>query len=129
MTATDDLYPLPELCDEPEPERLRHGTWKSGRAYYTGNRQENAFVNLLNDERREIPPEHIASPSCQSLQGINENALTIAQMKNCRNVRYLVPKPKDWKAQGDDRLLEESSLFYVSGESNGSNLAAGHFMP
>jgi hypothetical protein len=51
-------------------------------------------------------------------------------MKNCRNVRYVVSKPGNWKPEESDRLFEQNSLFYLSGESNGTNLGAGgYFMP
>jgi hypothetical protein len=77
-----------------------------------------------------IPPEHIASPTCRSLRGINGHVLSLAQMKNCRNVRFLVPKPLNWTTDVSEKLLEESSLFYLSGESNGSNFGVdGHFQP
>ncbi|EEU37842.1 uncharacterized protein NECHADRAFT_88314 [Fusarium vanettenii 77-13-4] len=77
-----------------------------------------------------IPPEHIASATCRSLRGINGHVLSLAQMKNCRNVRLLIPKPSNWMTDVSEQLLEESSLFYLSGESNGSNLGVdGNFQP
>ncbi|EWG50059.1 hypothetical protein FVEG_09391 [Fusarium verticillioides 7600] len=119
-----DHYPLTDLCERQFPDRLPHGTWHNGLAYYTGDRQHPQKWSLLGLGHSNAPPEHIASPSCQSMQGINGHALSVAQMKNCRNIRYLVPKPSNWKADSSDQLLEGSrdNMFYVSGESNGSNM-------
>ncbi|KAF5617233.1 uncharacterized protein FTJAE_12755 [Fusarium tjaetaba] len=119
-----DKYPLTDLCEPQFPDRLPHGTWHNGLAYYTGDRQHPQKWSLLSLDHSNAPPEHIASPSCQSMQGINGHVLSVAQMKNCRNIRYLVPKPSNWKADSSDQLLEGSrdNLFYVTGESNGSNM-------
>ncbi|KAI1017205.1 hypothetical protein LB505_002028 [Fusarium chuoi] len=119
-----DRYPLADLYETPFPDRLPHGTWHNGLAYYTGDRQHPQKWSLLSLDHSNVPPEHIASPSCQSLQGVNGHVLSVAQMKNCRNIRYLVPKSSSWKADSSDQLLEASrdNLFYVSGESNGSNM-------
>ncbi|KAF5987672.1 hypothetical protein FCOIX_885 [Fusarium coicis] len=122
--SAPDHYPLTDLCEPQFPDRLPHGTWHNGLAYYTGDRQHPQKWSLLGLGHSNAPPEHIASPSCQSMQGINGHVLSVAQMKNCRNVRYLVPKPSNWKADISDQLLEGGcdNLFYVSGESNGSNM-------
>ncbi|KAI1032768.1 hypothetical protein LB504_006235 [Fusarium proliferatum] len=119
-----DQYPLADLYEIPFPDRLPHGTWHNGLAYYTGDRQHSQKWSLLSPDHSNVPPEHIASPSCQNLQGINGHVLSVAQMKNCRNIRYLVPKSSSWKADSSDQLLEASrdNLLYVSGESNGSNM-------
>ncbi|KAK6827250.1 hypothetical protein PG987_010591 [Apiospora arundinis] len=119
-------YPLSDLFDPPLPDRLPHGTWHNGTLYYSGNRS-GPHTEYLLDVWQKMPLEHIASPSCQSSQGINGHVLSLAQMKNCRNIRFLVPKPPDWRPDTSDRLLEEGSLFYLSGESNGSNWNAGCF--
>ncbi|KAF5571497.1 hypothetical protein FPANT_13535 [Fusarium pseudoanthophilum] len=109
-----DRYPLTDLCEPQFPDRLPHGTWHNGLAYYTGDRQHPQKWSLLGLGHSNAPPEHIASPLCQSMQGINGHVLSVAQMKNCRNIRYLVPKPSNWKADSSDQLLEGSSgnLFY-----------------
>ncbi|KAF5592963.1 pisatin demethylase cytochrome P450 [Fusarium subglutinans] len=122
-----DQYPLTDLYTCEFPDRLPHGTWHNGLAYYTGDRKHPEKWSLLSSDDSNVPSEHIASPSCQSLQGINGHVLSVAQMKNCRNVRFLVPKPSMWKADFSDQLLEGSSdnLFYVSGESSGSNMIEG----
>ncbi|KAF5672658.1 pisatin demethylase cytochrome P450 [Fusarium circinatum] len=122
-----DQYPLTDLYTCEFPDRLPHGTWHNGLAYYTGDRKHPEKWSLLSPDDSNVPSEHIASPSCQSLQGINGHVLSVAQMKNCRNVRFLVPKPSMWKADLSDQLLEGSSdnLFYVSGESSGSNMIEG----
>ncbi|KAF9778517.1 hypothetical protein IL306_003969 [Fusarium sp. DS 682] len=125
---TPDQYPFSDLYAPPLPERLPHGTWHNGFSYYAGDRKHPQkwplFCRGSDPDRPLGAVEHIASPSCQSLQGINGQILSVAQMKNCRNVRYLVPKSPGWKADGSDQLLEGSSsnLFYVSGESSGSNM-------
>ncbi|KAJ3468036.1 hypothetical protein MRS44_002101 [Fusarium solani] len=98
---------------------------------YDGNRRlPEKRVLLPRGSISKIPPEHIASPTCRSLRGINGHVLSLAQMKNCRNVRFLVPKPSNWTTDVSEKLLEESSLFYLSGELNGSNFGVdGHFQP
>ncbi|CZR49868.1 uncharacterized protein FPRO_16075 [Fusarium proliferatum ET1] len=122
-----DRYPLTDLYTCEFPDRLPHGTWRNGLAYYTGDRQHPEKWSLLSLDDSNVPLEHIASLSCQSLQGINGHVLSVAQMKNCRNVRFLVPKPSMWKADLSDQLFDGSSdnLFYVSGESSGSNMIEG----
>jgi hypothetical protein len=123
-------YPVSELCDKPRPERLPNGTWYNNKIYYTGNRNSPVYGDFHGENECRVPPEHIASPSCQSLRGINGHALSLGQMKNCRNVRLLTPKPQNWQPGTEDRLLEEDSLFFVSGELNGSNLGADrYFIP
>ncbi|SPJ72255.1 uncharacterized protein FTOL_01983 [Fusarium torulosum] len=120
-------YPLSQLHHPPRPQRLPHGTWHNGRVYYTVNRQSDTQDPFPgdNDAAPYVPPEHIAAPSCQSLQGINGHALTVEQMKNCRNVRFLLPKPTGLTAEASDELLEQDSLLFISGESNGSTLSGG----
>lgn len=117
-------YPLPDLYTSPDLDRLPHGTWHNGRAYYSGNRKYPQSWPLQTINHSNVLPEHIASPTCQSLQGISGHVLSVAQMKNCRNIRFLVPKPSSWRPDASDQILEGSSsnLFYVSGESNGSNM-------
>lgn len=116
--AHDERYPLSELYQPPPPKRLPRGTWRDGFIYYgdgVGVRVwKSAFGGLT------APPEHVAFPSCQSLQGINGNVSSVAQMKNCRNHRFLVARPTQRKAEVDDQLFEASSLFCLTGESNGS---------
>ncbi|KAI6767627.1 hypothetical protein HG530_005636 [Fusarium avenaceum] len=122
-----DKYPLSQLHHPPRPQRLPHGTWHNGRVYYTVNRHSDNQDSFPGDDEAApyVPREHIAAPSCQSLQGINGHALTVEQMKNCRNVRFLLPKPAGLTAEASDELLEKDSLLFISGESNGSTLAAG----
>ncbi|KAH7262871.1 hypothetical protein BKA59DRAFT_449089 [Fusarium tricinctum] len=122
-----DKYPLSQLHHPPRPQRLPQGTWHNGRVYYTVNRHSNTQDPFPGDNEAApyVPPEHIAAPSCQSLQGINGHALTVEQMKNCRSVRFLLPKPARLMAEASDELLEQDSLLFISGESNGSNSAAG----
>ncbi|KAJ4211723.1 hypothetical protein NW759_012324 [Fusarium solani] len=129
--GTPKQYSLSDLFDPPRPERLPHGAWHRGFVHYTGNRRlPEKRVLLPRGSISKIPPEHIASPTCRSLRGINGHVLSLAQMKNCRNVRFLVPKPLNWTTDVSEKLLEESSLFYLSGESNGSNFGVdGHFQP
>jgi hypothetical protein len=119
-------YPLRELSVPQRPDRLPHGTWHAGTIFYTGNRQ-NAQTNYWLSQNNSMPLEHIASPSCQSFQGINGHMLSVEQMKNCRNVRFLLPKPPQWKPDMNDQLIEENSLFYLSGESNGSNTVVHNY--
>lgn len=122
-----DKYPLSQLHHPPRPQRLPHGTWHNGRVYYTVNRHSDNQDSFPGDDEDApyVPQEHISSPSCQSLQGINGYALTVEQMKNCRNVRFLLPKSAGMTTEASDELLEKDSLLFISGESNGSALAAG----
>ncbi|KAM0191677.1 hypothetical protein ACHAPA_008302 [Fusarium lateritium] len=124
---TANKYPLSQLHHPPRPKRLPHGTWHNGRVYHTINRQSDTQDPFPGDNEAApyVPPEHIAAPSCQSLQGINGHVLTVEQMKNCRNVRFLLPKPTGLTAEVSDELLEQDSLLFITGESNGSTLAAG----
>ncbi|KAF5011909.1 hypothetical protein FDECE_2005 [Fusarium decemcellulare] len=124
--GTPTQYNLSGLFDPPKPERLPHGTWHKGFVYYTGNRKGPQIETLPRSSISKFT-EHIASPACRSLRGINGHVLSLAQMKNCRNVRFLVPKPPHWRTDVSERLLEESSLFYLSGESNGSNPCVGRY--
>lgn len=119
---TNIEYPLSEIYIPPQPEPQPHGTWRDGLIFYRGSdgRQDRAPMMWAFQGPR-APLEHIASPSCQSLQGINGHALGLAEMKNCRNHRFLFPKPLGWMStEVTDRLLEDGSLFYLTGESNGS---------
>ncbi|KAF4997562.1 hypothetical protein FGRMN_3767 [Fusarium graminum] len=121
--STTNKYLLSQLHQPEWPERLPHGTWHSRRVYYTGDRssvQRGFFPEA--DGKPYVPTEHIAAPSCRSLLGINGHVLSVQQMKNCRNVRFLIPKPQGWHAEADDEIFEEDSKFYISGESNGSTL-------
>ncbi|GKU09949.1 unnamed protein product [Fusarium langsethiae] len=125
--GVEDLYLVSELCDQLRPECLTNGTWCNGKIYYTGNRQAAILGDFPGEGEHKAPPEHIASSSCQSLRGINGYRLSLGQMKNCRNVRFLIPKSKNWKSAVDERLMEEDSLFYLSGESNGSNVTEDRY--
>ncbi|CAF3451582.1 unnamed protein product [Fusarium graminearum] len=128
--GVEDLCPMSELCDQPRPERLPNGTWYNNKIYYTGNRRAPILGDFPGKNAHMVPPEHIASPSCQNLQGINGQRLSVEQMKNCRNVRFLIPKLQNWKLGDDERLMEEDSLFCLSGESNGSNVIEDrYFVP
>ncbi|KAF4452312.1 putative flavoprotein involved in K+ transport [Fusarium austroafricanum] len=133
----DEKYSLCDIYTPELPERLPNGTRHTGfgggfhkrYAYYSVNRQ---FINtspLSDISSPNVPPEHIASPSCQKPQGINGCILSVAQMKNCRNARFLLPKPAHWKADASDKLLEgdERNLFYLSGESSGSNMSLARY--
>ncbi|KAI7769308.1 hypothetical protein LZL87_011838 [Fusarium oxysporum] len=77
-----DRYPLSDLYASPDLDRLPHGTWHNGRAYYSGNRKYPQSWSLQTINHSNVLPEHIASPSCQSLQGISGHVLSVAQMKN-----------------------------------------------
>ncbi|KAF5679428.1 heterokaryon incompatibility protein het-6 [Fusarium heterosporum] len=120
---TADKYPLTQLHQPEWPERLPHGTWHSRRVYYTGDREsvQRGFFPEA-DGKPYVPTEHVAAPSCRSLLGINGNVLSVQQMKNCRNVRFLIPKPPGWQAEETDEVFEKDSKFCISGESNGSTL-------
>ncbi|KAK8104658.1 uncharacterized protein PG998_011691 [Apiospora kogelbergensis] len=112
--GTPMQYPLSDLFAPSSPERLPHGSWYNGALYYSGNRQY-PQREYMPDVAQNMPLEHIASPSCQSSQGINGHVLSLAQMKNCRNVRFLVPKSAYWKTETIDQLLEEDSLVDLDG--------------
>ncbi|KAL6914776.1 hypothetical protein FSST1_012536 [Fusarium sambucinum] len=122
-----DLYPMSELCNQPQPERLPNGTWYNNKIYHTGNRKSPTLADFPGEGEHKVPPEHIASPSCQTLRGINGHRLSLRQMKNCRNVRFVMPKPHNFRAGVDVRLMEKDSFFCLSGESNGSNVLEGRY--
>lgn len=119
----DAKYPLSEIYRPVGPKRQPHGTWRDGLIFYRGTESSQSVTTMEWEfQGPKAPPEHIASPSCQSLQGINGHVLGVAEMKNCRTHRFLIPKPLNWKsAEVTDKLLEDASLFYLSGESNGSD--------
>ncbi|KAH7549011.1 hypothetical protein BM1_10784 [Bipolaris maydis] len=115
-----------------------HDTWDSdGRYLYTRDRRFQYLKDRLQDQQHgppRFPLEHIASPTCQSVQGINGHKLSVAEMKGCRNHRFLLPKPShwvppDWKPEAVDNIFEKDSLFVLSGEANGSyESMAGQFV-
>ncbi|KAH7183345.1 uncharacterized protein B0J16DRAFT_163720 [Fusarium flagelliforme] len=123
---TDGLYSVSNLCNQPRPERLPHGTWYNNKVFYTGTREAPLLCDFPEQDGRKIPHEHIASPSCQSLRGINGHVLSVEQIKNCRNSRLIIPKRANWELGAEDELLEKDSLFFLSGETNGSNAAQGN---
>ena len=97
---------------------------------YSRNHSYQRFV-LVEDEAdvHWLPLEHIASPSCQNVHGINGHELSVAEMKNCRTHRFLIPKPTYWKGEAADGIFENDSWFMLSGESNGSYKSSeGHFV-
>ncbi|EMD62245.1 hypothetical protein COCSADRAFT_94946, partial [Bipolaris sorokiniana ND90Pr] len=106
-----------------------HGTWDvDGRYLYVRDRRFRYLKDMLQDQEHgppRFPLEHIASPSCESVQGINGRKLSVAEMKGCRNHRFLMPRPfhrvpPNWKLEAADNLFEKDSLFVLSGEANGS---------
>jgi len=123
---TDELYSVSNLCNQPRPERLPHGTWYNNKVFYTGTREAPLLLDFPEQDGRKIPLEHIASPSCQSLRGINGHVLSVEQMKNCRNLRLILPKQANWELGAEDELLEKDSLFFVTGETNGSSATQGN---
>ena len=124
--ATISKYPPSEMYVSPQPERQPHGTWRDGLIFSKGPDGSQTMETMtwaFRDSR--APLEHIASRTCQSLQGINGHILGLAEMKNCRNHRFLLPKPLNWTSTVvADEFLEDGNLFYLTGESNGSD----HFM-
>ncbi|EUC27423.1 hypothetical protein COCCADRAFT_111743 [Bipolaris zeicola 26-R-13] len=127
-----------ELYQPPLKGYPPHGTWDvDGRYLYTRDRRFQYLKDRLQDQEHgppRFPLEHIASPTCQSVQGINGNKLSVAEMKGCRNHRFLLPRPShwvppDWKPEAVDGIFEKDSLFVLSGEANGSYASmAGQFV-
>jgi hypothetical protein len=106
-----------EMCCAPSRKHTPHNTWDQG-IRSIGDRSWQSLTVYKQDE-------HIASPSCQSIRGINGHRLSVAEMKNCRNHRFLLAKPThytppDWNPETVDEIFEENSSFVLSGESNGS---------
>lgn len=124
--ATSTKYPLSEIYVSPQPERQPHGTWRDGLIFSRGPDSSQAREPMAwAFQGSRAPLEHIAARTCQSLQGINGHVLSLAEMKNCRNHRFLLPKPLNWTSTEDaDKSLEDGNLFFLTGESNGSD----HFM-
>lgn len=106
------------MCFAPSTKHTPHDTWDRG-IRSTRDRSWQSLTAYKQDE-------HIASPSCRSIQGINGHKLSVVEMKNCRNHRFLLAKPThytppDWNSETVDKIFEENSLFVLSGESNGSD--------
>ncbi|CAN9146214.1 unnamed protein product [Alternaria alternata] len=117
---------LLELHAPPQPRHLPHGTLRNGYMYtreWEGPRYLGGLLPKQACGSYRLPLEHIAAPSCQSLQGINGHFLSVEQMKGCRNHRFLLAKPPDWQADESDNIFERGSSFVLSGESNGSYLS------
>ncbi|CAG9991801.1 unnamed protein product [Clonostachys byssicola] len=118
----NDRYPVQEIFVPPFPKRLPYGTWRSPRMYTRaewGDYMPNHFQRLDYSTFR-APPEHIAAPSCRSVQGVNGNVLSHAEMKGCRNHRFLLAKPLAAKLEASDQIFEKDSIFILTGEANGS---------
>ncbi|KAJ4138515.1 hypothetical protein NW768_002350 [Fusarium equiseti] len=122
----EELYAVSNLCNQPRPERLPHGTWYNNKVFYTGTREAPLLTDFPEQDGRKVPFEHIASPSCQSLRGINGHVLSLEQMKSCRNLRLILPKQANWELGAEDELLEKDSLFFITGETNGSSATQGN---
>jgi hypothetical protein len=125
-TNFSTLNALHELHGPPLPRHLPHGTIHKG--FLHTRRQELQFLAepFLSKQAcgsYRLPLEHIAAPSCQSIQGINGHVLSVAEMKGCRNHRFLLAKPMHWQADESDSIFEYGSLFVLSGESNGSYIS------
>jgi hypothetical protein len=117
---------LRELHAPPLPRHLPHGTLRNGYMYtreWEGPRYLGDLLAKQACGSYRMPLEHIAAPSCQSLQGINGHFLSVEQMKGCRNHRFLLAKPPNWQADESDNIFERGSSFVLSGESNGSYLS------
>lgn len=117
---------LRELYAPPQPRHLPHGTLRNGYMYTREQQGPQYLGNLLQKQdcgSYTLPLEHIAAPSCQSLQGINGHMLSAEQMKGCRNHRFLLAKPVHWQADESDNIFEYGSSFVLSGESNGSYIS------
>ena len=123
---------LRELYQPPLKKCPPHGTWDvDGRYLYTRDRHFRYMKDMLQDQEDgppRLPLEHVASPFCQSVRGINGHKISVAEMKGCRNHRFLVPRPShrmppNWKPEATDNIFEKDSLFVLSGEANGSCLS------
>jgi hypothetical protein len=124
--AGDGGNALRELHAPPLPRHLPHGTLRNGYMYareQIGPQYLGGFLQKQACGSYRLPLEHIAAPSCQSLQGINGHVLSAEEMKGCRNHRFLLAKPPIWQADESDSIFESDSSFVLSGESNGSYIS------
>ncbi|KAF5533012.1 hypothetical protein FMEXI_12095 [Fusarium mexicanum] len=118
---TEDRYPLHEIYVRPFPKRLPYGTWRSPYMYArSGSDYMPSHFQRLDYSSFRAPPEHIAAPSCRSVQGVNGNVLSHIDMKGCRNHRFLLAKASDAKLERSDQIFEKDSMFVLTGEANGS---------
>lgn len=122
------------------PTHLPHGTWLNGYVHSRDYGREmlhqvverntsDYWCNPPDLTVLTVPAEHIAAPSCQSLQGINGHVLSAEEMKNCRTHRFLLAKPPHWQADLNDQIFENSNMFVLSGEANGSYTTSQHKYP
>ena len=126
VTDTKPYNALRELHAPPPPRHLPHGTLRNGYMYTRESQGPQHLGHIAHKQisgSYTLPLEHIAAPSCQSLRGINGHKLGAEQMKGCRNHRFLLAKPLHWEPDGSDGILEQGSLFVLSGEANGSYLS------
>jgi hypothetical protein len=62
--------------------------------------------------------EHIAGTACKCKSGYSGDRVTAQEMRSCKTLQCLVPKPADWKSEPDDLEVERTSRFFLTGISD-----------
>ncbi|KAM0802346.1 hypothetical protein BDR22DRAFT_803521, partial [Usnea florida] len=62
---------------------------------------------------------HIADLDCICLRGYSGHQISLAEMKGCRAVQYLVRKDVDWQPESDDEAFVIDGTSFLSGISDG----------
>lgn len=64
--------------------------------------------------------EHIAGPGCCSSHGYSGCRISLEEMRGCRAVQCLAPKPADWEPEPDDEDFELEADCFLTGIGDGS---------
>ena len=63
--------------------------------------------------------EHIAGHNCISVRGYSGHRISLAEMKGCRAVQWLVRKDVDWMPESDDENFETEGNYVLTGIGDG----------
>ena len=63
--------------------------------------------------------EHIAGHNCISARGYSGHRISLAEMKGCRAVQWLVQKDVDWMPESDDEDFETDGNYFLTGIGDG----------
>jgi hypothetical protein len=62
--------------------------------------------------------EHIAGPGCKHRSGYSGHCVTSQEMRGCKTIQCLAPKPANWKPEPDDLEVEQTSRYFLTGISD-----------
>ena len=63
--------------------------------------------------------EHIAGHNCISIRGYSGHRISLAEMKGCRAVQWLVQKDVGWMPESDDEAFETDGNSFLTGIGDG----------